>query len=473
MVRLLLLSLVLLSALACAGDRVPVPSEAANAGASGIAGTPASSPNQGGAGSSNEGGAAQAGIAGISPYGGSGGANSSGAAGAGGSAGSASGAGGSAGAGGSGHWVGTWACGPQITEAANLPPSPGLAGNTLRQVLRVSRGGSKLRLRLSNEFGGSPVTMSSVRVALSLGGHTMDMATDTRLSFGGDEALTIAAGEAVFSDAFDFTLEPLAHLAVSIHFESQSGDVTGHPGSRTTSFLQAGDAVGSASLASAVTTEHWYFITGLDVLTDATSGAVVVLGDSITDGKGSTTDQNNRWPDILAERLQASPATASIGVLNLGIGGNAVLSGGIGPTASERFDRDVLGQSGARWLIVLEGVNDIGPSGGDAMVDPLIEAYQAFIAKSRQAGMLAYGATLLPMAGSIYESNEAARATVNQWIRSSGAFDAVLDLDAAMRDPAMPTRLLPNYDSGDGLHPSPVGHRRLGEAVDLALLSLQ
>jgi lysophospholipase L1-like esterase len=471
MIRLLLLSLVLLSALAC-GDRVPVSSEAANAGVAGVAGA-TSSPHQGGAGSSNEGGAAQAGTAGLGQSAGSGGANGGSAAASGGNAGSASGAGGSAGAGGSDHWVGTWACGPQITEVANLPPSPGLAGNTLRQVLRVSRGGSKLRLRLSNEFGGSPVTMSSVHVAASLGGDAIDPATDTRLSFGDQEALTIAAGEAVFSDAFDFALEPLAHLAVSIRFESQSGDVTGHPGSRTTSFLQAGDAVGSASLASAVTTEHWYFMTGLDVLAEAASGAVVVLGDSITDGKGSTTDQNNRWPDILAERLQASPDTARIGVLNLGIGGNAVLSGGIGPTATQRFDRDVLGQSGARWLIVLEGVNDIGPSGGDAMVSPLIEAYQAFIGKARQAGMLAYGATLLPMAGSIYESNEAARVAVNQWIRSSGAFDAVLDLDSAMRDPAMPTRLLPSYDSGDGLHPSPAGHRRLGEAVDLGLLSLQ
>ncbi len=385
---------------------------------------------------------------------------------AGGSAGSSSGAGGD---GGSTHWVGTWACGPQTTEMANLPPAPGLSGNTLRQVVRVSIGGTKLRLRLSNEFGGSPVTMSSVRVAASLGGGAIDAATDTGLSFGGAEAVTIAARETVLSDAFDFALEPLGDLAISMHFESQSGDVTGHPGSRTTSFLQAGDAVRAPTLASAVTTEHWYFINGLDVVADAPSGAVVVLGDSITDGKGSTTDQNNRWPDILAERLQASTATAKIAVLNLGIGGNAVLSGGIGPTAVERFDRDVLGQSGARWLIVLEGINDIGGEG--AAATQLIEAYQGFIAKAHQAGMLAYGATMLPIGGSMYEGSEGARATVNEWIRTSGAFDAVIDLDAAVRDPAMPARLLPSYDSGDALHPSPAGHRKLGDAVDLALLS--
>lgn len=407
-------------------------------------------------------------MAGAAGYGGMGGAGAGGTATAGGGAGGASGAGG---AGDSSHWVGTWACGQQTTEMANLPPAPGLAGNTLRQVFRVSLGGTKLRLRLSNEFGGSPVTMSSVRLAASLGGGTIDPATDVGLSFGGAETVTIPAREAVLSDEFDFALQPLQKLAVSIHFESQSGDVTGHPGSRTTSLLQAGNAVSSAQLASAVTTEHWYFINGLDVLADAASAAVVVLGDSITDGKGSTTDQNNRWPDILAERLQASPATAKIGVLNLAIGGNAVLGGGIGPVATERFDRDVLGQSGARWLIVLEGVNDIGPAGGDALTEELIEAYQSFIAKARQAGMLAYGATLLPMAGSIYANAEGARETVNGWIRTSGAFDAVIDLDAAVRDPAMPTRLLPSYDSGDGLHPSPAGHRKLGDAVDLTLLS--
>jgi lysophospholipase L1-like esterase len=417
-----------------------------------------------GAGISNAGGAAsQAGQGGAATAGG----------GAGGAGGAASGgtSGGGGGAGSEAHWVGTWTSAQQTTEMANLPPAPGLAGNTLRQIVRVSRGGSKLRLRLSNEFGTSAVTMSSVHVAVSQGGGAIDTATDAGLSFSGVPAVTIAAGEAVLSDAFDFALPPLASLAISIHFASQAGDVTGHPGSRTTSFLQAGSAVSAPSLPNAAKTEHWYFISALDVMADAASGAVVVLGDSISDGKGSTTDQNNRWPDVLAERLQAAPATSNIGVLNAAIGGNAVLSGGIGPTAVDRFERDVLGQSGVRWLIVLEGVNDIGPSEGAASPGDLIEAYQAFIAKAHQADVRAYGATILPVGGSIYAGAEGARALVNDWIRTSGAFDAVIDLDAAVRDPVTLTQLLSSYDSGDGLHPSPAGHRKLGESIDAALLS--
>jgi len=461
--RRLLLSLLFLTTVACGSDQVAPPSNAAGmsaggaplAGSSSMGGELAS-----GAGVSNAGSASsQAGEGGATTGGGgSGGAASAGTSGAGGSAGIA------------GRWIGTWASAQQTTELANLPPAPGLAGSTLRQMVRVSRGGSRLRLRLSNEFGTSAVTMSSVRVAVSQGGGAIDTASDTGLAFDGAPAVTIAAGEAVFSDAFDFALEPLESLAISIHFESQAGDVTGHPGSRTTSFLQSGSAVSAPSLPDATKTEHWYFISGLDVMADAASGAVVVLGDSISDGKGSTTDQNNRWPDILAERLQATPATSSIGVLNAAIGGNAVLSAGIGPTALDRFERDVLGQSGVRWLIVLEGVNDIGPSGA-AVAGDLIEAYQAFIAKAHQAGVRAYGATILPVGGSIYAGSEGARVTVNDWIRTSGAFDAVIDLDAAVRDPATPSQLLSGYDSGDGLHPSPAGHRKLGESIDAALLS--
>jgi lysophospholipase L1-like esterase len=460
----LLLTLLFLTSVACGSDRVAHPASAAGTGDGGS--FPAGSSHQGGelssgAGISNAGSASsQAGQGGATTGGGgSGGAVSGGASGGGGGASSES------------RWVGTWASAQQTTEMTNLPPAPGLAGNTLRQMVRASRGGAQLRLRLSNEFGTSAVTMSAVRVAVSQGGGAIDTATDTGLTFRGAPVVTIAAGAAVFSDAFDFALQPLESLAISIHFGSQTGDVTGHPGSRTTSFLQGGDAVSAPSLPNATKTEHWYFISGLDVMADAASGALVILGDSISDGKGSTTDQNNRWPDILAERLQAAPATSNIGVLNAAIGGNAVLSGGIGPPALDRFERDVLGQSGVRWLIVLAGVNDIGPSEGAAAAGDVIEAYQAFIAKAHQADVRAYGATILPVGGSIYAGGEGARAIVNDWIRTSGAFDAVIDLDAVVRDPATPTQLLSNYDSGDGLHPSPAGHRKLGESIDAALLS--
>lgn len=432
-------------------------------GASGSAGTQSSSggqPNAGnasaqaGGGSSASGGLGPSG--GTAPTGGSAGAGA-GTAGTGGSGGGAS------------HWVGTWGCGPQTTEQANLPPSPGLAGNTLRQMVHVSIGGTQLRLRLSNEYGTSAVSLGSVHVAVSKGGGAIDTATDKALSFSGMQSVTIAAGKAVFSDALDFTLAPLSDLAISMHFTAQSGDVTGHPGSRTTSFLQTGNAVATASLASAAKAEHWYFITGLDVMADAASAAIVVLGDSITDGRGSTTDNNNRWPDILAKRLQANAATSKLGVLNMGIGGNNVLSGGLGPPATVRFDHDVLEQSGVRWLIVLEGVNDLG--GGADVSSGLIDAYKSFIAKAHAAKLRAYGVPILPIGGSSYASGESTRKTVNDWIRSSMSFDAVLDLDAAVRDPAAPTQLLAAYDSGDHLHLSPEGYKKMGEAIDLALFA--
>lgn len=387
-------------------------------------------------------------------------------------------AGGAAGSGGGGGgptaepWVGTWATAQQTTEPANLPPAPGLAGNTLRQLVRVSMGGSKLRLRLSNEHGTAPVTLGAVHVAISKGGGAIEATTDTALTFEGAPTVTIPVGKTATSDAFDFTLAPLADVAISLHFTSQTGEVTGHPGSRTTSFLQTGNAVTSASMPNATRTDHWYFIAGLDVLADQDSGAVVVLGDSITDGRGSTTNQNDRWPDQLAKRLQASPATAKVAVLNMGIGGNAVLKEGLGPTGLERFDRDVLGQSGVRWLIVLEGVNDIGTRIGDAKVaDELIAAYQQFVTKAHQANIRAYGVPILPFAGSQYAGAESARQTVNTWIRTSGTFDAVIDLDAAVRDPNDAKKLLGSYDSGDHLHLSPAGYLKMAEAVDLSLFT--
>ena len=226
----------------------------------------------------------------------------------------------------------------------------------------MSIGGKKLRVRFSNAFGTDPVTMSSVHLALSAGGSAIQTDSDQALMFQGKPSVTIPAGESVVSDPFDFDLAPLSDLAVTIDFGDTSAAVTGHPGSRSTSYLQSGDAVSAADLPAAARTQHWYILTGIDVEADNSSAAIVTLGDSITDGRGSGTDKNDRWPDDLARRLQADKNTANIAVLNEGIGGNCVLRGGLGPTALSRFDRDVLSQSGVRWLIVLEGVNDIGGS---------------------------------------------------------------------------------------------------------------
>jgi len=368
-------------------------------------------------------------------------------------------------------WVGTWATAQQLTETANNPPSPGLADNTLRQIVRVSIGGKRLRLRFSNEYGSSPVTLKKVHcaVATGAGASTITAGTDKELAFEGAASVTIPAKAAVFSDPFDFELTPLSALAVSINFGAVSTDVTGHPGSRTTSYLQAGDQVAAASLTG-TTADHWYVLAGVDVMADSTSHAVVILGDSITDGRGSTTNGNDRWTDALAQRLQASPGTAAIGVINKGIGGNNVLSDGLGPPATARFEADVLKQSGARWLIVFEGVNDLGAATATT-ASSLIGAYQQFVSKAHGANMLAFGATILPFKGHSHYTpdHETARTTVNDWIRKPGSFDAVIDLDAVARDSAQPDTLAAAYDSGDHLHLNPTGYKKLADAVDLTL----
>ena len=370
-------------------------------------------------------------------------------------------------------WVGTWACGPQLTETANLPPAPGLSGNTLRQILYVSVGGSRLRVRLSNEFGDGPVTMNAVHLAVATTAGAIDTTTDQALTFAGSPSVTIPAGQLVFSDAFDFPLSPQTSMAITIAFGTAPANVTGHPGSRTTSYLVAGgDAVAAASLPAPATTAHWYYITGIDVVGGSgASAAVVTLGDSITDGRGSTTDGNDRWPDDLSRLLRANAPTASVGVLNQGIGGNAVLSGGLGPPAVQRFTRDVLNQTGARWLVVFEGVNDIGGAADQTVATNLIAAFGTFIDMAHAAGMRVYGVPITPFGGSMYDSadHQTARQTVNDWIRTSGRFDAVIDLDAAVADPANPLNLLAAYDSGDHLHLTPAGYQKMADSIDLSL----
>ena len=355
-----------------------------------------------------------------------------------------------------------------------MPPAPGLSSNTLRQVVHVSLGGKRLRIRFSNQYGSEPVTMNSVNIALSRGGGTVDSSTHRALMFNGSASTSLAPGQTIMSDPLDFPLSPLSDLALTIHFGNTSSNVTGHPGSRATSYLIRGNSANSSTMSPAVTTPHWYILTAIDVLSDSSAAAIIVLGDSITDGRGSATDGNNRWPDCLARRLVTGSATPAISVINQGIGGNAVLSGGLGPPALARFDRDVLQQPGARWLIILEGVNDIGNSQAEeAIATNLIAAYEQMIEKAHTRKLRVYGVPILPFAGSRYFSaaHEAARQQVNRWIRSSGKFDGVIDLEAAVCDPANPQALLPAYDSGDHLHLNPLGYQTMAEAVDLTLFS--
>jgi len=375
------------------------------------------------------------------------------------------------------RWVATWAPSQQLVEPRNLPPGPGLAGSTLRQVLRVSIGGQQVRLHFSNTFGDSALAIASAHIARSAGGSAIDTASDRHLTFRGADAVVVPPGQTATSDPLDYDVAPFADLTVSVRISTAPHDVTGHPGSRTTSYLVSGDRVTAQALPDAAITEHWYVLAGVDVLTDGAAATVVTLGNSITDGRGSGTDRNDRWPDDLARRLQADPRTRQVAVVNAGIGGNKILAGGLGPTALSRFDRDVLEVGGARWLIVLEGVNDIGAardSGAAALVaTDLIAAYRFIIDRAHARGLKVYGGTVTPFGGSFYDGpgREAARQAVNRWIRTSGAFDAVIDFDAAVRDPADPRRLLPAADTGDHLHPNEDGYHRMADAVPLELFT--
>lgn len=313
--------------------------------------------------------------------------------------------------------------------------------------------------------------MISAFIAQSAGKSAIQTNTEARLTFNGSPIVTINAGESVWSDPVNFNLAPLADIAVTTRFADMSAALTGHPGSRATSYLQPGEATMAANLSGAATMAHWYILNTIDVQADNPGGAIVALGDSITDGRGSGTDKNDRWPDDLEKRVLADKNTANVSMLNMGIGGNCVLHGGLGPTALSRFDRDVLSQSDPRWVIVFEGVNDLGGSQDLSVASNLISAYHQFIVKAHAHNLRIYGATITPFGGSSYDSpmHEQARQIVNRWIRHSGEFDAVIDFDAAVRDPQNLAHLLPANDSGDHLHPNEHGYHVMADAVDLAL----
>jgi len=381
-------------------------------------------------------------------------------------------------------WVGSWAAAMQTPEPQNSLPADALRDATLRQIFHLSAGGTILRVHISNAFGTAPLHFSSVHIArpLSPSSSAIDPGSDRALSFSGHADVTVPAGAGYISDPIDYPAPALSSLAVTFHLNGAPGGQTGHPGSRATSYLVHGDFVSAVELKGVQPVDHWYQVAGIDVQSGPNAAAVVALGDSITDGHASTTNANDRWTDVLAERLQAWSPTRSVSVLNEGIGGNHLLTDGLGPNALARFDRDVLAQSGAKYLIVLEGVNDLGslarhgvtsPGAHAAMVQNVIGAYRQIVMRAHSHGIRVIGATILPYMGSDYyqpgPANESDRKAVNQWIRAPGHFDAVLDFDKAMRDPERPDRLRPSYDSGDHLHPSPSGYRAMANAVPLSL----
>ncbi|MFE2066922.1 SGNH/GDSL hydrolase family protein [Streptomyces sp. NPDC059467] len=384
------------------------------------------------------------------------------------------------------HWVNTWTGMPQLTEVGNLPPAPFtgeksvLADTTLRQTVRVTTGGHRLRLRFSNAYGDTPLPLTSVTVALPEGGRAgtggIVPGSLHRVAFSGRAATVVPVGAQVVSDPVDFELAPGSNLTVTAYTAQGQPDLalTSHPGSRTTSYLVNGDHTEDPDLTGATHVDHWYLLSDVEVLAPAATRAVAVLGDSLTDGRGSTTNGNDRWPDQFFDRLQSRRATSGIAVLNQAAGGNRVLNDGLGPNVLARLDRDVLSRSGVSWLIVFEGVNDIGtaaatPDAQRAVADDLTAAYQQIVVRAHAQGIRVYGATLLPFGGNAYDDGagvrEAARQRVNAWIRGPGHFDAVIDFDRVVRDPADPSRLRAGLQVGDWLHLNPTGYGALAAAV--------
>ena len=375
------------------------------------------------------------------------------------------------------QWVGTWTSAPTGAEPGT---GTGLPDRSVRNVLRVSTGGTRVRVELSNAYGTSPVTFTDVTVALAAaGGPAARPGTMHRLTFDESTSVTIPAGGTVRSDAVALEVPAGARLLVSLYAPEPSGPVTYHRVARQTSFLAPGDQAGAESgMAYTETSHHWRYVTGVEVLAQRTEGAVVVLGDSLTDGVTATPDADHRWTDYLAARLREEPEAPRLAVLNQGISGNRLLRDGNpdrtynGDSGLRRLRTDVLDQPGARVLVVQLGINDIivQPRQGDPQA--IVSGLRLLTARAHQAGLRVVGATLPPFAGHSSHTRELERVRqqVNRTIRAGEVFDAVVDFDAALRDPAQPLRLRPDYDSGDGLHPNDAGFEAMAQALDLRAL---
>ncbi len=388
------------------------------------------------------------------------------------------------------HWIGTWGASPSPQLAA---PSQMLADHllfenqTLREIVHTSVGGSSVRVRLSNAYGRESVTIQSAHIALRDHDSSITASSDHALTFGGRPFITIPPNATVLSDAVQITVPPLSDVSISLYLPKPATGAGIHYAAQQTSYIDAGDQTSATSLNGAQKIDSWIFLTGLDVAaTQPAAGTIVAFGDSITDGAKSTPDTNSRWPNFLANRLNAANKEGrELGVLDEGIGGNRILHDPatevrFGVNALARFDRDVLAQPNVRYIIVLEGINDIGhpgqgaPMSENVSAEDIINGLQQMIARAHERGLKIFGATLTPFAGTVYPGyfspeKEVKRKAVNEWIRTSHAFDGVIDFDKAVRDPAHPDQMLPAYDGGDHLHPSDAGYKAMAESIDLSL----
>lgn len=373
------------------------------------------------------------------------------------------------------HWVDTWGAVPDTV-------GPALRSQTVRQILRVSIGGAQLRIRLSNLYGSGPVVIGPVHIALHANHLAIRPESDHAITFDGKATVTVAKGQSVLSDPVALRVAPLQELAVSIYLPGDTGPSTMHALGMSTAYVtQGGDATAAVDLAGSKRFSSRVFLTDVEVAAPPSARALVAFGDSITDGYASTPDADHRWPDMLADRLQSDPALSSIAVVNSGISGNRILNDGAGPSALSRFDRDALEKPGVRWILLLEGINDIGAASmlptakNDVSAQQIIDGMKTLIARAHARGIKIYGATLTPFGGMKWPyytgAGEVKRQAINSWIRTSGAFDAVVDFDKATRDPAHPDHYLPAFDSGDHLHPSDAGYKAMANAIDLRLFA--
>ena len=363
-------------------------------------------------------------------------------------------------------WTGTWGASPQSSGAT-------FSGQTLRQIVHTSIGGTASRVQFSNAFGNQPVTIRDVHIAQRSSGSSITASSDRTVTFGGQTSITIAAGALAISDSIAFPVQALSDVTISCYLPQSTGPATSHQQGTQTNYIAAGDVSGNATLNGPQTTGSYFFLTNLDVQNSASFGAVVTLGASITDGVASSQDSNRRWPNDLATRLVNSGRT--VGVINQGISGNDLLSDGAGQSALNRFNRDVIAQPGVGWVIFSDDpINDLGSSNNRPSGAQLIAGLQQLISRAHQAGIKFLCSTLTPFEGAGYwtSAGETGREQVNAFIRSAGSgCDGIVDQDTATHDPAHPTKYLPAYDAGDHLHPNEAGLQAIANAVDLNLFA--
>ncbi|MEP6763481.1 MAG: SGNH/GDSL hydrolase family protein [Gemmatimonadaceae bacterium] len=371
-------------------------------------------------------------------------------------------------------WIATWA--PSQSATALRPATgtvdrvPTYANATIRQVLHTTVGGDRVRIHISNEYGDRPIKIGGAHIALTATGSSINAGSDHALTFDGKASVIVRTGATVVSDPIQFNAPALTSLTVSMFLPDSARTTTRHALAVATTYIaKSGNQLASAEFKADTTMRSWLFLSAIDVTNANVTGTIVTIGNSITDGFASTPDANRRWPDVLAQRLLSSKSEPMKAVVNAGISGNRVLSFGAGPSLVSRFDRDVLMQPGVSHVIILEAINDISRSTVDTIsADDIIFGYKQVIERAHERGIAVIGATLTPFHRAP-APNEAMREAVNTWIRTSGAYDAVIDFDVITRDPNKPNQLLPAYDSGDGLHPSDAGYKAMGEAINLAL----